>query len=112
MRTWHVGLLALIVAVGVSSSAYAQNAQITGTVKDQSGAIIPGATITLANESGTVQTTKAGSDGTYVLRGVAAGKLEGAGAEEISPKLVHGAGKVAVDIASEVHAAAGQITAV
>jgi hypothetical protein len=46
---------------------------VQGTVKDDTGGIIPGATITLANDSGTVQTTTAGSDGSYVLRGVRAG---------------------------------------
>ena len=68
MRTWHVGLLALIVAVGVSSSAYAQNAQITGTVKDQSGAIIPGATVTSRNvDTGLTRTGVSDGAGEYRL---------------------------------------------
>jgi len=68
MRTWHVGLLALVIAAGVSSSAYAQNAQITGTVKDQSGAIIPGATITSRNvDTGFARTAVSDGSGEYRL---------------------------------------------
>jgi hypothetical protein len=46
---------------------------ITGTVKDDTGGVIPGADVTLANESGTVQTTKTGATGNYTLRGIAPG---------------------------------------
>jgi carboxypeptidase family protein len=68
MRTWHVGLLALIIAVGASSTAYAQNAQITGTVKDSSGAIIPGATITARNvETGLTRVAVTDGAGEYRL---------------------------------------------
>jgi len=68
MRTWHVGLLALVIAAGVSSSAYAQNAQITGTVKDQSGAIIPGATVTSRNvDTGFLRTAVSDGSGEYRL---------------------------------------------
>src|SRR5436190_20569980 len=46
---------------------------ITGTVKDDTGGVIPGATVTLANESGTVQTVKSSGDGSYRFRGVPVG---------------------------------------
>lgn len=46
---------------------------IQGVVKDNTGGIIPGATVTLANEHGTVQTTQTGADGAYRFRGVPAG---------------------------------------
>jgi outer membrane receptor protein involved in Fe transport len=49
MRTWLSGVVALLIAVGVSSAAYAQNAQIAGVVKDQSGAVTPGVTVTAKN---------------------------------------------------------------
>ena len=49
MRTWLVGLLAFVVWIALAPSALAQNAQITGSVKDSSGAIIPGATVTARN---------------------------------------------------------------
>jgi hypothetical protein len=71
-RTICLLLLAALLGVG----AWAQSPRggsVQGTVKDDTGGIIPGATITLANDSGTVQTTTAGSDGSYVLRGVRAG---------------------------------------
>jgi hypothetical protein len=66
----------VFVAIALSVAGWAQGTRggsVQGTVKDDTGGIIPGATITLANESGAVQTTKAGSDGSYTLRGVAPG---------------------------------------
>jgi hypothetical protein len=49
MRNWIVGFAAFLISIAWAPSAFAQNAQITGTVKDSSGAIIPGATITARN---------------------------------------------------------------
>ncbi len=46
---------------------------VQGVVKDNTGGIIPGATVTLANQKGTVQTTQTGADGAYTFRGVPAG---------------------------------------
>ena len=46
---------------------------ISGTVKDDTGGIIPGATVTLATQNGTVQTVQSGSDGTYTFRNVPPG---------------------------------------
>ncbi len=46
---------------------------IRGSVKDDTGGIIPGAVVTLANPSGTVQTVNSGGDGGYVFRGVPPG---------------------------------------
>jgi Carboxypeptidase regulatory-like domain len=65
-------LLATVLAIGGWAQS-PRGGSVQGTVKDDTGGIIPGATITLANENGTVQTTKAGSDGTYVLRSIPAG---------------------------------------
>ena len=48
MRRCLVGFLVVFVCA-VATSASAQNAQITGSVKDSSGAIIPGATVTVRN---------------------------------------------------------------
>src|SRR5947209_2401040 len=51
MHSWRVGIALLVCcAVGVSA-AYAQNAQITGVVRDSSGAVIPGATAAAKNQS-------------------------------------------------------------
>jgi len=46
---------------------------VSGSIKDDTGGVIPGAVVTLANESGTVQTVKTKGDGTYVFRGVPPG---------------------------------------
>ncbi len=46
---------------------------VSGTIKDDTGGIIPGATVTLATQSGTVQTVQTGGDGTYVFHNVAPG---------------------------------------
>jgi hypothetical protein len=75
MRSWHVGLLALLLVVGVTSSAYAQNAQITGTVKDQSGAIIPGATIMSRNvDTGFTRVAVSDGQGEYRLPSLPPGR--------------------------------------
>src|SRR5438132_1413644 len=49
MRRFLVGLLTLAFSIALARAAFAQNAQITGIVKDQSGAVIPGATVTARN---------------------------------------------------------------
>ena len=51
----------------------AAGAIIQGTVKDNSGAIIPNAAVTLTDQNGATQTTKSRNDGTYVFRGVKPG---------------------------------------
>jgi Carboxypeptidase regulatory-like domain/TonB-dependent Receptor Plug Domain len=64
-------VLVLLLVVGVISlGAFAQNANSTiqGTVKDASGAVVPGATITLTDIGTTQQlTTKSRSDGFYTF---------------------------------------------
>ncbi len=49
------------------------NGTITGTVKDDTGGVIPGATITVSTEKGAVQTVQSGGDGTYAFRGLPPG---------------------------------------
>ncbi len=49
MRYWFTGFAALVFSLALASSAVAQNAQITGMVKDSSGGVIPGATVTARN---------------------------------------------------------------
>lgn len=46
---------------------------ISGTVKDNTGGVIPGAAVALSNESGTVRSVTSGTDGTYTFRGVPPG---------------------------------------
>src|SRR4051812_2858639 len=71
-RIIHSVLLAAVLGIGAWAQSQ-RGGSVQGSVKDDTGGIIPGAAITLSNESGTVQTTKTGSDGTYVLRGIPAG---------------------------------------
>ena len=63
-RQLKVGLLALLVAVVGAGPAVAQdaNATITGSVADEQGQVLPGATVTLVNESTKLSRT-AVSDG-------------------------------------------------
>ena len=49
MRKWLAGVAVFVFSLALAPVAFAQNAQITGTVKDSSGGIIPGATITARN---------------------------------------------------------------
>lgn len=44
-----------------------------GTVKDDSGAVIPNATVSLTDQNGATLTSQSKGDGTYVFRGVAPG---------------------------------------
>lgn len=46
---------------------------VQGTVKDNTGGVIPGATVTLSNEQGTPQTTTTGTSGNYTFRHVEPG---------------------------------------
>jgi Carboxypeptidase regulatory-like domain len=65
MRKRLVGFAAFVCCLAWSVAASAQNAQITGSVKDSSGGVIPGATITARNaETGLtrVAVTDAGGD--------------------------------------------------
>jgi len=66
----------VFLAAALTAAAWAQGARggsLQGTVKDDTSGIIPGATVTLANESETVQTTKTAGDGTYIFHGVPPG---------------------------------------
>jgi uncharacterized membrane protein YgcG len=46
---------------------------VSGTVKDNTGGVIPGAAVTLSNEGGTVRSVTAGADGSYTFRGLPPG---------------------------------------
>ena len=70
-------VLGLLVAVG-SISAWAQvSASVVGTVKDVSGAVIPGATVTVRNvETGTARTVKTDDRGYYRALSLPVGQYE------------------------------------
>jgi outer membrane receptor protein involved in Fe transport len=69
MRTVLFGVVAgALMTVVHSSNALAQNAQIMGVVKDQSGAVIPGTTVSARNQStGLIRTEVTDASGAYRL---------------------------------------------
>jgi len=74
----RVYTFALLSFAAVSASAQTakpspNGGTITGTVKDTTGAIIPGATVTITGEDGATQQAQTGPDGVYTFRGVAPG---------------------------------------
>ena len=68
MRQWLISILTGIVFITLAPSAFAQNAQISGMVKDQSGAVIPGATVTARNvDTGLTRVAVSDATGEYRL---------------------------------------------
>ena len=77
MRNKFFGVMVLLVAIFVGYQyawSQAETGSVTGTVTDQTGAVVPGASVTAKSAATsaerTVQTT---SDGTYVMPGLAPG---------------------------------------
>lgn len=67
MASWCRRLAAAIVLTLVSSAAYAQNAQITGTLKDETGGVLPGVLVTARNQE-TGLSRSATTEGTGIYR--------------------------------------------
>jgi carboxypeptidase family protein len=68
------GMLLALGAILTAAAASAQNAQITGTLKDQSGAILPGVTVTAKNDAtGLTRTATTDSTGQYRLSALTPG---------------------------------------
>jgi hypothetical protein len=66
-KHWASGLAPLLVLLGCQP-ALAQNAQVTGTVKDQTGGVLPGVTATARNQdTGLMRTTVSNPGGEYRL---------------------------------------------
>jgi outer membrane receptor protein involved in Fe transport len=68
-------LLALGMTLALAGPALAQNGAISGTVVDESGGVVPGATVTLAGP-GTHNPTITGARGEYSFRNLAAGTYQ------------------------------------
>ena len=67
-------LLLLSLLLTLLPATYGQPAGVLhGVVTDESGALVPGATVTVSNAAGAVKSATAGSDGTYSVSGLAAG---------------------------------------
>jgi hypothetical protein len=76
MKKWitRLAIVGLFLACGVSS-AYAQNAQMTGIVTDASGGVVPGATVTAKNqETGFLRTGVTDGNGGYRLPALPPGR--------------------------------------
>ena len=68
-------LLLLLLALSVSLAMYAQpTAILHGVVTDESGAVIPGAKVTVSSASGPVKSVVSGDNGDYSIAGLAPGK--------------------------------------
>ena len=65
-------LYALALLCALAAPVAAQTASVSGTITDQSGAAVPGATVTLAGPGGTASTTS-GSRGEYSFPNLANG---------------------------------------
>src|SRR2546425_320039 len=63
----------LLVVLSFSAPMFAQMATLRGQVTDQSGALVPGARVTLNGPSGLVKTASAANDGSYSFGDLAPG---------------------------------------
>jgi Carboxypeptidase regulatory-like domain len=70
MRGWMLAVL----LVATSAAAQTNTGQISGTIKDTSGAVLPGVTVTLTNTNTNIsQTAVSGPAGTYVFTNLPVG---------------------------------------
>ena len=66
--------LALTATLATSASAQVDTGTISGTVKDESGGVLPGATVTITHEGqGLTLTTVTRADGTYIFTPIRTG---------------------------------------
>ena len=63
-RVGAIGLLVLVVGLG---EAVAQPGGVSGGVRDETGAVLPGATVSLSGPEGT-RVTQSDGDGEFALR--------------------------------------------
>jgi hypothetical protein len=73
LRVW-VLIICMVAIFAASTSAQAPTGRLQGTIIDPTGAVIPGADITLKNSSGLVVAAKSGGVGEYEFRNLAPGK--------------------------------------
>src|SRR5262245_1708524 len=61
-------LLALLLLASAATAAQVTTADLVGTIRDSSGGVMPGVTVTLTNEAtGVTRTATTGSEGTYIF---------------------------------------------
>ena len=67
----------LILALGLTPSLFAQTATLRGQVADDSGALVPGAKVTLTGPNALVKTATSDDKGAYVFAGASYRRLSG-----------------------------------
>src|SRR5437016_3028506 len=104
----------VFVSLVFSSALFAQTSTLRGIVTDESGAIVPGAKITLTANSGTASTAVAGADGSYSFTGIAPGDyvLQASAPDLATPplKLTIRPGVQTLNLQLKVAAVAQQVT--
>lgn len=74
LRKPNLGTLSMLCMLLMASAAFAQNVgTIQGTVTDDTGAIIPGATVSAVNSRGIPKTAGTNENGAYTINGLAPG---------------------------------------
>jgi Carboxypeptidase regulatory-like domain len=73
---WFSSLWVLLLYLVSTSSAFAQGTSLHGRVTDETGAVIPGASVTVTNAAGRGLSTKSGSDGSYSFRALPTGTYQ------------------------------------
>jgi len=86
-------LLLLLLLLTLLPAMYAQpSASLHGVVTDESGALVPGATVTVSNAAGLVKSATSGNDGAYSVTGLPSGKYtvqaSSPGLQQLQPSTV------------------------
>jgi hypothetical protein len=110
-------LIALLLLLTSSVAIHAQQLGILhGTVTDESGALVPGAKVTVSNAAGPVKSATAGNDGGYSIAGLAPGKytvlvtFPGLAQAQPAPVDLSNGGNVALDVKLQVAAEKQEVT--
>ena len=113
-RSLLLGLALLFVSLSLAAQ---DNASLTGTVKDSSGASVPNATVVVTNnEKGVTRQLTSNSDGEYLAGGLPAGvysvQVSAPGFKKYEAKdiTLRVAQKARVDVALEVGAVSNEVT--
>src|ERR1041385_3068879 len=86
-------LVRFAIVLFFSSNLFAQNVTLSGVVTDESGAIVPGAKVTIMGAGGAAQEAVVGNDGTYVFPNIATGNYT---VKATAPDLATAAAKIDV----------------
>ena len=110
-------LIAILLLLTSSLAMHAQQLGILhGTVMDESGALVPGAKVTVSNPAGPVKSATSGNDGGYSIAGLAPGKytvqvtFPGLALAQPAPVDLSNGGSVALDFKLQVAAEKQEVT--